>query len=93
MVQDSSPDFEETWAFLDNRIKDVVNMANTAKQVNAVLLSIANEEQTKKQFLCFFAPGIYALVNIITNILDNVCCRCKPQEKPWFKDLWEPQLR
>lgn len=34
MVQDSSPDFEETWAFLDNRIKDVVNMANTAKQVN-----------------------------------------------------------
>ncbi|KAL0155685.1 hypothetical protein M9458_049948, partial [Cirrhinus mrigala] len=32
MVQDSSPDFEETWAFLDNRIKDVVNMANTAKQ-------------------------------------------------------------
>ncbi|XP_039504037.1 ubiquinone biosynthesis protein COQ9, mitochondrial [Pimephales promelas] len=35
MVQDSSPDFEETWAFLDNRIKDVVNMANTAKQVQA----------------------------------------------------------
>ncbi|XP_036423982.1 ubiquinone biosynthesis protein COQ9, mitochondrial isoform X2 [Colossoma macropomum] len=35
MVQDSSPDFEETWAFLDNRIGDVVNMANTAKQVQA----------------------------------------------------------
>lgn len=35
MLQDSSPDFEETWAFLDNRIKDVVNMANTAKQVQA----------------------------------------------------------
>lgn len=35
MVQDSSPDFEETWAFLDNRINDVVNMANTAKQVQA----------------------------------------------------------
>ncbi|XP_056106856.1 ubiquinone biosynthesis protein COQ9, mitochondrial [Rhinichthys klamathensis goyatoka] len=35
MVQDSSPDLEETWAFLDNRIKDVVNMANTAKQVQA----------------------------------------------------------
>lgn len=43
MVQDSSPDFEETWAFLDNRIKDVVNMANTAKQVNVVLLFITNE--------------------------------------------------
>uniref|UniRef100_A0A3B4DUP9 Ubiquinone biosynthesis protein n=1 Tax=Pygocentrus nattereri TaxID=42514 RepID=A0A3B4DUP9_PYGNA len=35
MVQDSSPDFEETWVFLDNRIRDVVNMANTAKQVQA----------------------------------------------------------
>ncbi|KAL7885380.1 hypothetical protein AOLI_G00056750 [Acnodon oligacanthus] len=35
MLQDSSPDFEETWAFLDNRIRDVVNMANTAKQVQA----------------------------------------------------------
>ncbi|XP_066504881.1 ubiquinone biosynthesis protein COQ9, mitochondrial isoform X2 [Hoplias malabaricus] len=35
MVQDSSPDFEETWAFLDNRIRDVVNMANTAKQVQS----------------------------------------------------------
>ncbi|XP_026094645.1 ubiquinone biosynthesis protein COQ9-B, mitochondrial-like [Carassius auratus] len=35
MVQDSSPDFEETWAFLHNRINDVVNMANTAKQVQA----------------------------------------------------------
>ncbi|XP_051975828.1 ubiquinone biosynthesis protein COQ9-B, mitochondrial-like isoform X1 [Xyrauchen texanus] len=35
MVQDSSTDFEETWAFLDNRMKDVVNMANTAKQVQA----------------------------------------------------------
>ncbi|KAI7812116.1 ubiquinone biosynthesis protein COQ9, mitochondrial [Triplophysa rosa] len=35
MVQDSSLDFEETWAFLNNRIKDVVNMANTAKQVQA----------------------------------------------------------
>lgn len=37
MLQDSSPDFEETWAFLDNRIKDVVNVANTAKQVIAFL--------------------------------------------------------
>ncbi|KAI4887721.1 hypothetical protein NFI96_024785 [Prochilodus magdalenae] len=35
MVQDSSPDFEDTWAFLDNRIRDVVNMATTAKQVQS----------------------------------------------------------
>ncbi|RXM31219.1 Ubiquinone biosynthesis protein COQ9, mitochondrial [Acipenser ruthenus] len=32
MLQDSSPDFEETWKFLENRVKDVMNMANTAKQ-------------------------------------------------------------
>ncbi|XP_030625296.1 ubiquinone biosynthesis protein COQ9, mitochondrial [Chanos chanos] len=35
MVQDSSPDFQDTWAFLDNRIKDVVNMASTAKQMQS----------------------------------------------------------
>ncbi|XP_062317222.1 ubiquinone biosynthesis protein COQ9, mitochondrial isoform X1 [Osmerus eperlanus] len=35
MVQDSSPDFQDTWNFLDNRIQDVVNMASTAKQVKS----------------------------------------------------------
>ncbi|XP_041124413.1 ubiquinone biosynthesis protein COQ9, mitochondrial-like isoform X2 [Polyodon spathula] len=35
MVQDSSPDFEETWKFLENRVSDVMNMANTAKQVQS----------------------------------------------------------
>lgn len=35
MIQDSSPDFQDTWAFLDNRIQDVVNMATTAKQVQS----------------------------------------------------------
>ncbi|XP_067359136.1 ubiquinone biosynthesis protein COQ9, mitochondrial isoform X2 [Channa argus] len=35
MVQDSSPDFQDTWKFLDNRIQDVVNMATTAKQVQS----------------------------------------------------------
>ncbi|KAF3854351.1 hypothetical protein F7725_022406 [Dissostichus mawsoni] len=34
-AQDSSPDFQDTWDFLDNRIQDVVNMATTAKQVQA----------------------------------------------------------
>jgi len=33
MLQDSSPDFQDSWTFLDNRIQDVVNMAATAKQV------------------------------------------------------------
>lgn len=37
MLQDSSPDFEQTWTFLSNRIQDVVNVANTAKQVQRTL--------------------------------------------------------
>ncbi|CAL8262630.1 unnamed protein product [Merluccius merluccius] len=35
MIQDSSPDFMDTWTFLENRIQDVVNMAGTAKQVQS----------------------------------------------------------
>lgn len=35
MVQDSSPDFQDTWNFLNNRIQDVVNMASSAKQVQS----------------------------------------------------------
>uniref|UniRef100_A0A8C6KVW2 Ubiquinone biosynthesis protein n=2 Tax=Nothobranchius furzeri TaxID=105023 RepID=A0A8C6KVW2_NOTFU len=35
MLQDSSPDFQDTWTFLDNRIQDLVNMATTAKQVQS----------------------------------------------------------
>ncbi|XP_029378434.1 ubiquinone biosynthesis protein COQ9, mitochondrial isoform X2 [Echeneis naucrates] len=36
MVQDSSPDFQDTWNFLDNRIQDVVNMATTIKQLKNI---------------------------------------------------------
>ncbi|CAO2610429.1 Ubiquinone biosynthesis protein COQ9, mitochondrial [Lemmus lemmus] len=32
MMQDSSPDFEDTWRFLENRINDAMNMGHTAKQ-------------------------------------------------------------
>ncbi|XP_051916969.1 ubiquinone biosynthesis protein COQ9, mitochondrial [Hippocampus zosterae] len=35
MLQDSSPDFQDTWNFLDNRIQDIVNMASSAKQVQS----------------------------------------------------------
>ncbi|KAJ8417482.1 hypothetical protein AAFF_G00287090 [Aldrovandia affinis] len=35
MLQDSSPDFQDTWTFLDKRIQDMINMANTAKQVQS----------------------------------------------------------
>ncbi|KAJ3596645.1 hypothetical protein NHX12_003049 [Muraenolepis orangiensis] len=35
MIQDSSEDFQDTWAFLENRIQDVVNMAGTVKKVQA----------------------------------------------------------
>lgn len=37
MLQDSSPDFQDTWTFLGNRIQDVVNMASTAKQAKSDL--------------------------------------------------------
>lgn len=39
MLQDTSPDFEQTWTFLSNRIQDVVNVANTAKQVQRTLVN------------------------------------------------------
>ncbi|CAN9499501.1 unnamed protein product [Ophioblennius macclurei] len=35
MLQDTSPDFQDTWTFLDNRVQDAVNMATTAKQVQS----------------------------------------------------------
>ncbi|NWZ18790.1 COQ9 protein, partial [Asarcornis scutulata] len=41
MMQDSSPDFEETWRFLENRIADAMNMDNTAKQVQSTGQALA----------------------------------------------------
>lgn len=35
MMQDSSPDFEDTWRFLENRINDAMNMGHTAKQMKS----------------------------------------------------------
>uniref|UniRef100_G1THF1 Ubiquinone biosynthesis protein n=1 Tax=Oryctolagus cuniculus TaxID=9986 RepID=G1THF1_RABIT len=35
MMQDSSPDFENTWRFLENRISDAMNMGHTAEQVKS----------------------------------------------------------
>ncbi|XP_074008896.1 ubiquinone biosynthesis protein COQ9, mitochondrial [Numenius arquata] len=35
MMQDSSPDFEDTWRFLENRVADAMNMGNTANQVQS----------------------------------------------------------
>uniref|UniRef100_A0A6J0U2I2 Ubiquinone biosynthesis protein n=1 Tax=Pogona vitticeps TaxID=103695 RepID=A0A6J0U2I2_9SAUR len=35
MIQDTSPDFEDTWLFLQNRVADAMNMGHTAKQVQA----------------------------------------------------------
>nr|KAF6285477.1 coenzyme Q9 [Myotis myotis] len=35
MTQDSSPDFEDTWRFLENRINDAMNMGHTANQVKS----------------------------------------------------------
>nr|XP_014346553.1 PREDICTED: ubiquinone biosynthesis protein COQ9, mitochondrial [Latimeria chalumnae] len=38
MLQDSSPDFEDTWKFLENRVNDTMNVVHTAKQVISKLL-------------------------------------------------------
>ncbi|XP_049642105.1 ubiquinone biosynthesis protein COQ9, mitochondrial [Suncus etruscus] len=35
MMQDSSPDFQDTWHFLENRINDAMNIGHTAKQVKS----------------------------------------------------------
>uniref|UniRef100_A0A8D0F239 Ubiquinone biosynthesis protein n=2 Tax=Strigidae TaxID=30459 RepID=A0A8D0F239_STROC len=35
MMQDSSPDFEDTWRFLENRVADAMNMGDTANQVQS----------------------------------------------------------
>ncbi|XP_077451390.1 ubiquinone biosynthesis protein COQ9, mitochondrial isoform X2 [Stigmatopora argus] len=35
MLQDSSPDFQETWNFLDNRIQDIFSIASSAKQIQS----------------------------------------------------------
>ncbi|NXX98141.1 COQ9 protein, partial [Centropus bengalensis] len=35
MMQDSSPDFEDTWRFLENRVADAMKMGDTANQVQS----------------------------------------------------------
>ncbi|XP_060694289.1 ubiquinone biosynthesis protein COQ9, mitochondrial isoform X1 [Hemiscyllium ocellatum] len=35
LLQDSSPDYEDTWNFLENRVHDATNMAHSAKQVES----------------------------------------------------------
>ncbi|XP_053304715.1 ubiquinone biosynthesis protein COQ9, mitochondrial [Spea bombifrons] len=35
MLQDSSPDFKDTWAFLENRISEAMVMGNSVKQVTS----------------------------------------------------------
>ncbi|KAJ8272237.1 hypothetical protein COCON_G00110960 [Conger conger] len=41
MLQDSSPDFQDTWTFLDNRIQDMMSMADAAKQVQSTGEAVA----------------------------------------------------
>ncbi|XP_043937216.1 ubiquinone biosynthesis protein COQ9, mitochondrial [Protopterus annectens] len=41
MVQDSSPDFQDTWAFLQNRIQDAMKVAHTAKQAKSTGEAVA----------------------------------------------------
>lgn len=56
MLQDSSPDFQDTWNFLDNRIQDVVNMATTAKQVISTTDNIKMNKKMNDS--CLMVVGI-----------------------------------
>lgn len=49
MMQDSSPGFEDTWRFLENRVADAVAMSNTASQVTLGTAGLAANP---------FSPGI-----------------------------------
>ncbi|OCT82448.1 hypothetical protein XELAEV_18024978mg [Xenopus laevis] len=40
MLQDSSPDFEDTWKFLENRISEAMTMGNSMKQVKTQLIVV-----------------------------------------------------
>lgn len=60
MLQDSSPDFQDTWNFLDNRIQDVVNMATTAQQVECK----AQKSRT---------DGVKSLGVVYTRIKGGIC--------------------
>lgn len=62
MLQDSSPDFQDTWNFLDNRIQDIVNMAGTAKQVEC---STARAKQRGEQMKCSHGGEVLRLLLIL----------------------------
>lgn len=34
MIQDKSPDFQDTWAFLDKRIQDMVHLGNIKNKID-----------------------------------------------------------
>lgn len=41
MVQDSSPDFQDTWTFLQNRVQEAMNVAHAAKQAQSTGAAVA----------------------------------------------------
>lgn len=41
MMQDTSPDFEDTWRFLENRVADAMNMGSAAEQVQSTGKALA----------------------------------------------------
>lgn len=89
MLQDTSVDFQDTWAFLDNRIRDVVNMANTAKQVDFALTQVT---------VPFSIPFPYFLsiqclrlcITVAYIFLNNFVCGMSNDElsKPLVSNCW-----
>uniref|UniRef100_A0A672YR84 Ubiquinone biosynthesis protein n=1 Tax=Sphaeramia orbicularis TaxID=375764 RepID=A0A672YR84_9TELE len=65
MVQDSSPDFQDTWNFLDNRIQDVVNMASTAKQVRTNLNRSQNTLLIPSRVFFFFSNCTFSVLKTL----------------------------
>ncbi|XP_076065590.1 ubiquinone biosynthesis protein COQ9, mitochondrial-like isoform X2 [Oratosquilla oratoria] len=55
MVQDKSPDFEDTWSFLDRRLSDVSNVAKAVKYANSASKDVHNILQA----------GIVSALNIV----------------------------
>ncbi|KAF8393650.1 hypothetical protein HHK36_021896 [Tetracentron sinense] len=63
MLTDVSPDFRDTWAFLDHRIRDVFDIEKSIQE-SLLVPSIASAEGEQEEMLCFDADsGLYFQCN------------------------------
>ncbi|GCC18494.1 hypothetical protein chiPu_0022368 [Chiloscyllium punctatum] len=76
LLQDSSPDYEDTWNFLENRVHDATNMAHSAKQVRTQSASTLPERQLG-------LSGSTATFGS-TRVLLNPHTQCSPKATGWL---------